>query len=303
MKETIKDGSVRWVRYSLIALIWIYGIASALPLLRSNLPSSILVTAQIIPPAVFALLHGAQVYRLRGILVFTAICLVIGNIFENLGIRTGFPFGSYYFTSVMGAKLLGVPLLMGPAYLAIGYTSWLLSHLILNSADEVRPRRVLATPLLAAGIMMVWDLSAEPIWSTIGHFWIWRRGGPYFGVPISNFLGWFLTNYIIFQLFSLYLSRRRSVCRVPDVYWFLGVISYLVVIGASLGRMSFLMGAPPVSDAAGTQWNVSYMALTCGMVSLCAMGAFAALASWKLIRHAREAGPAAAMLAEKAASN
>jgi uncharacterized membrane protein len=300
MKATVNDGSVPWVRYSLIALIWIFGVASALPVLGSNLPPSMLVALQIIPPALFALLHGVQIYRPRGILVFTAICLAVGNIFENLGIRTGFPFGSYYFTGVMGPKLFGVPILMGPAYLAIGYTSWLLSHLILNNTDDVRPGRVVATPVLAAGIMVVWDLSAEPIWSTIGHFWIWRRGGPYFGVPVSNFLGWFLTNYIIFQLFALYLSRQRSGSgsRIPGVYWRLAVISYLVVIGASLGRLSFLMGTPPISDAAGTQWNVTYVALTCALLSFFAMGTFALLASR---RASRSLAPA--MLAEKAASS
>src|SRR5262249_47586593 len=199
------------------------------------LPPPVVVAVQIVPAALFALLHGFQVYRGRGILAFTAICILIGNIVENLGIRTGVPFGSYYFTDVMGPKFTGVPLLMGPAYLALGYTSWTLSHVILNPSGNIGPRpRVLATPLLATCIMVAWDLSAEPMWSTTGHFWIWRHGGPYFGVPISNFLGWFATNYIIFQLFAIYLSKRSFTYSVPGDYWRLGVTSYLVVIVTSI---------------------------------------------------------------------
>jgi hypothetical protein len=39
-----------------------------------------------------------------------------------------------------------------------------------------------------------------------GGKWIWLNGGEYWGVPFTNFLGWFLTVYLIFQNFALYLS-------------------------------------------------------------------------------------------------
>src|SRR5882762_6644605 len=54
---------------------------------------------------VFALVHGAWRYGWSGILVFVAICLVVSNAFENLSILTGFPFGRYYYTGVLGPKL------------------------------------------------------------------------------------------------------------------------------------------------------------------------------------------------------
>lgn len=133
MKTPVSDdGSVSWVRYALLGLILAYSTGFYIQFFFSTLPAPVMVAVQIVPAALFTFLHGAQVYRARGILVFTAICFLIGNIVENLGIRTGFPFGSYYFTDVMGPKLMNVPLLMGPAYLAIGYTSWMLSHVILS---------------------------------------------------------------------------------------------------------------------------------------------------------------------------
>jgi len=52
-------------------------------------------------------------YGLRGIVAFMAICLVVGNAFENLSILTGFPFGHYYFTGLMGPRILHVPILLG----------------------------------------------------------------------------------------------------------------------------------------------------------------------------------------------
>ena len=46
----------------------------------------------------------------------------------------------------------------------------------------------------------------DPIRSTIEHIWIWRDGGGYNGVPLTNFLGWYLTVWIIYQTFALFLS-------------------------------------------------------------------------------------------------
>jgi uncharacterized membrane protein len=299
----INCSPVRRVRLALITLMVLYAGSAVVPLLFSSIAPQFIVAANIIPAAIFAFLHGSQVYKLRGILAFTAICFVVGNISENIGIRTGFPFGSYYFTDVMGPKLLDVPLLMGPAYLAIGYTSWILSQVILSPAEEadLRPR-VLATPLLATGIMVAWDISAEPIWSTIGHFWIWRHGGPYFGIPISNFLGWFLANYIIFQLFALYLAKRTVAYGVARGYWRLGVISFLVVIATSLARSALVWSFGVVPDATGVPWRAESIALASAMLSLLLMGTFAFLAARKVLeKSAGSDRQAPAILSEKAA--
>ncbi|HKD83045.1 MAG TPA: carotenoid biosynthesis protein [Candidatus Angelobacter sp.] len=298
----INTSSSRRVPVALITLMAVYAMAALLPLF-SGIAPQLIVAANIIPPAIFAFVHGSQVYRLRGILAFTAICFVVGNILENIGIRTGFPFGSYSFTDVMGPKLLGVPLLMGPAYLAIGYTSWILSQIILSPAEEIDLRpRILATPLLATCIMVAWDFSAEPMWSTVGHFWIWRHGGPYFGIPISNFLGWFLANYIIFQVFALYLAKRAVAEGVARVYWRLGVISFLVVIAASLARSALVWSFGVIPDATGIPWRAGSIALASAMVSLLLMGTFAFLAGRKVLgKSTGNDRHAPAILAEKAA--
>src|SRR5215475_3454252 len=65
---------------------------------------------------VFAVFHGAQRYGWRGILTFVIICLVLSNALEHLSILTGFPFGRYYYTDVLGTKLFLVPLIIGLAY-------------------------------------------------------------------------------------------------------------------------------------------------------------------------------------------
>jgi len=50
-----------------------------------------------------------------------------------------------------------------------------------------------AVPFIAAFVMVMWDLTFDPRASTIEHQWIWEQGGGYFGVPLTNYLGWFFT--------------------------------------------------------------------------------------------------------------
>src|SRR5205085_3727523 len=66
-----------------------------------------------------------------------------------------------------------------------------------------------AVPFIASFMMVAWDLGMDPTSSTIRHSWIWEQGGGYFGVPLTNYLGWFFTVYVFFQVFALYLRLRK----------------------------------------------------------------------------------------------
>lgn len=59
--------------------------------------------------------------------------------------------------------------------------------------------------------MVMWDLTIDPISSTLPGFWIWQTPGTYFGVPISNFFGWFMVVFIFFQIFAVYISKYNII--------------------------------------------------------------------------------------------
>lgn len=242
------------------------------------------VALHVLPPALFALIHGAMFYRVRGILFFVALCLVIGNIFENLGVLTGFPYGRYYFTDLMGPKLFAVPVLLGLAYVGMAYLSWTLARItILRAGTPLVGARVVLVPLLAAFIMLAWDLAMDPVWGTVLHAWIWKQGGIYFGVPVSNFVGWYLTVYVIYQTFALYLRRWAvSVRQLPSGYWHLAIVFYAISAAGNL-ILAIPHNVPTiVSDAAGVQWKVTQVVGACVVVSVFVMGAFALLAWTRL---------------------
>jgi uncharacterized membrane protein len=274
------------------ALLVLYAAARVLQIFPGKVPIGVVVALHVLPPIVFALIHGAMFYQWRGILAFFAICLVVGNIFENVGVRTGFPFGHYYFTDLMGPKLFVVPIQLGLAYLGMAYLSWTLARLILGGMrNPMNGSRVVTLPLVAAFIMVAWDFSQDPVWSTILHLWIWQQGGAYFGVPVSNFLGWYLTVYVFYQFFALYLRGRSSnPSAFNSSYWNLAVLFYAVSAVGNILLVIPRSGVSVVADPAGTQWKVSDITATCALVSIFTMGAFAVIAWARLAEQKTEAG-------------
>jgi len=275
-------------------LIAIYAYSRILQTFPGRASILEIVALHVLPPLLFALIHGTILYRLRGSLAFIVMCLVVGNIFENLGVRTGFPYGRYYFTAVMGPKIFAVPIFLGLAYIGMAYLSWTLARIILkNFQTPLAGPSVVAIPVVAAFIMVGWDLAMDPVWSTIVHAWIWQRGGSYFGVPLTNFLGWYLVVYIIYQIFALYLRRQPPNSQpLPPSFWRLPIIFYAVSAAGNLILLIPHHRIASISDPVGVQWNVSSILTACGFVSIFIIGGFAALA-WLRLKPSTVATPAA----------
>ncbi|MEJ7840875.1 MAG: carotenoid biosynthesis protein [Rubrobacter sp.] len=106
---------------------------------------------------------------------------------ESVGVATGFPYGAFSYDDALGPKFLGlVPYLLPVTYvpLVIGAVAaaWSPGNLV---------PRVLLSALLLVGIDAVLDPGATAL-----GFWVWPEGGPYYGVPLSNFAGWLLSGAV-----------------------------------------------------------------------------------------------------------
>ena len=265
-------------RALLLLLLFVYLSARICQLYAGRIPSLFIVAVHVFPPALFALIHGARTYGSRHILVFTSLCLAVGTFFESAGLRTGFPFGHYRFTELMGPKVFDLPILLALAYLGMGYLSWVLGLIILGGMDEpLFGRKLVLVPLAASFAMTAWDLSMDPIWADIDHAWVWRDGGSYYGVPISNFLGWFLTVYIFYQVFALYLRERMIVPsrtrpgRLAVLFYATSAVGNLLVVApVSLGVVFV--------DGAGKRWMIPEILRASRLVSIFLMTPLALIA-------------------------
>lgn len=246
------------------------------------IPAALLSTVVMFLPLVFFVVHGSLSYRLRDLVVFAAITLVVSNLFENLSVLTGFPFGKYVYTDRLGPKVFLVPVLIGPAYLGTGYLAWTIARVIVGATTAHLPRHFTVTvPLLGSFMMVSWDLAFDPIFSTIYQSWIWPDGGSYFGVPLSNFMGWLLTTFVFLQVFALYLKgqqRRPSTDEQPSRLQSLqAILVYgLIAVGYILNSLTRKVSGT-VTDPAGMVWRVQDIYAVTGLIALFTMGAFTIL--------------------------
>jgi uncharacterized membrane protein len=238
----------------------------------------------------FAFAHGALRYGTRGIIAFAVICLVVSNLLENLGVATGFPFGPYHYTDALGPKLGYVPLMIGPAYLGVGYLSWVLAGILIGDVNRRSDGwQVLATPIIGAFIMVMWDFAMDPMASTLAQWWIWHQGGGYFGVPLQNFLGWYLTVFAFMLIFAIYLRRYGPEQTAPQPKgYYLQAIAMYAVVALDFVASYLVKSSEQATDATGMTWRSGDIYETSALVALLAMMFVVVLATLKVAREPDE---------------
>jgi uncharacterized membrane protein len=176
----------------------------ALPVIPGGLNSLIVILL------LFSLWHASVALGVRLTLAFFAITTVTSWIFEEIGVVTGLVYGSYHYTATLGPWLGSVPVLIPLAWFMLVYPSYALANLIVDGWPVGTPGgrgHLVRLALVGALVMTAWDLVVDPILSgpTVGA-WVWERGGPYYGVPVQNYLGWIVTT---FTAYLLYRSVER----------------------------------------------------------------------------------------------
>jgi putative membrane protein len=119
----------------------------------------------------------------------------LGLIVEAIGVHSGFPFGHYRYSSALQPQLIGVPLVMAAAWMAlVAYVKAALAALQLSRWHE---------GLIAAAWMTAIDLVIDPLAAGELNYWRWIDVGGYYGIPTQNFLGWFAASWVIFALLNV----------------------------------------------------------------------------------------------------
>jgi len=240
-----------------------------------------------------AFVHAACFYGSRRAIVLFVICVALTCAMENIGVATGFPFGRYHFAIDAGLPRIGtIPIIVGPLWFGAGYFSWVVAATLLGDADRRldRPLDLVALPVVAAFVMTQWDLVMDRSESTIAKVWIWHEGGADYGVPLSNYLGWLLISWLVFQAFALYLRRQpiRSPSARPQGRKLRAIA---VLFYVSLGLTHVVPWATgqvgEIVDAAGKTWRIDDLRTTTVAIMLFTMFFSALLAALQLMRGAR----------------
>jgi len=177
-------------------------------------PSTALTAASLFA---FSLMHATVQYGLRRAAAMLISSFVLALTLEYLGSSYGFLFGEYDYTARLGPKLLGkVPAIIPIAWFMMLYPSWMTAgHLLASSSREGALRSSAARVGIAALAMTAWDLSLDPRMVADGN-WVWRTAGPYFGIPLSNYAGWFVTAAAIYVIWQAIAGSQETTRALSD---------------------------------------------------------------------------------------
>jgi len=128
---------------------------------------------------------------------FLVIAATISFLWEFIGVETGIPFGPYGYFCMKASN-----------------------HYIMASA-----------------LMVSLDTSFDPVFSAKLGLWTWTGPTQYFGVPFSNFFGWFLASLTFFALFFLASRRKPESSRYAIVFYYLFGLDNVIgdIVSGSLG--------------------------------------------------------------------
>lgn len=172
----------------------------------------------------------------------TAAAIVVASlIVELVGTSTGFPFGPYGYGEQLGLKVLGrVPVVIPLSWFLMTYGS-------LAVATRVSRRPGVVIPIVALGLL-AWDILMDPTFSAVFPFWAWHAGGVYYGMPLQNWVGWYLTGLVLALLAHRLLGAHQHALANTT----LPLVIYTVngVFPLALGIMAGLYGAAAVGGGA-----------------------------------------------------
>ena len=129
----------------------------------------------------------------RWIPAFVAVYL-ISLASELAGTTVGLPFGPYSYTDGLGIKWFAhVPVLIPLSWFFMALPSYLLARRALPDEARRGPRGRMLAIIGGSLVLLAWDLALDPAMSWITKYWVWGNEGPYYGMPLLNLFGWYVT--------------------------------------------------------------------------------------------------------------
>ena len=212
---------------------------------------SLLLGTLLLRPYVFLFLLAYLVAAVRDLggrrtLIFTASVWPVAFLAEFSSTRTGIPFGLYHYTgATRGQELFfsDVPFFDSLSFVFLAYAAWSLARRVMPT------RRPVPLAVAAGALMMLLDVVIDPLavrgdrWFLGRVFW-YTDPGLYFGVPLSNFAGWWLVGAVGVGGY-LALTARAGGARVErltlGVGLYYGVLAFNLLMTAWIREWSLLL--------------------------------------------------------------
>ena len=147
-------------------------------------------------------LHALLAYGAQYAFTYLGTTVVFALIVESVGVKTGWPFGTYEYDPSLGHTIAGVPYVVPFAWV-------MMAHPVLIAARRVAGNWVF---LYGGYAMAAWDLFLDPQ-MVAANRWRWTFDGahvPYQPeIPLSNAVGWLLSGMTLMAILHQVLPRDR----------------------------------------------------------------------------------------------
>jgi len=169
--------------------------------------------------------------------LFTTLTYGVALACEWSSVHNGFPFGLYHYIPATAGRELwvwGVPFMDSVSFTFLSFASYTVALLVTapivwqgwdpRLMDTRRLRRSPRVWLLAALFMVMVDMVVDPL-SVLGDRWFLGRifwydpPGPHFGVPISNYVGWFFVAAVSVAILQWLDARLAGTNARPLGVW------------------------------------------------------------------------------------
>ena len=196
------------------------------------IPMELLLSTIALRPYVFIFLAtftfaSIANFGVRTTILFAMLTYAVALGCEWSSVTNGFPFGLYHYVDATRGRelwIFGVPFFDSLSFTFLAFASYTLALLVSSplylSGPDLRildTREIRRSPrvwLMAALFMVMIDFVVDPL-SVLGERWFLGKihwydpPGPHFGVPISNYLGWYFTAAITILIFVFLDARMR----------------------------------------------------------------------------------------------
>ncbi len=248
-QKYVKDSSIKkyldqylWTKIIFALFVLSIGVTSINNLIAQNLlvfPLGILSSLWMDLAFTFVLLHSSLALGNKNTGILFILSLFFGFFSEFLGVKYGLIFGHYYYNLppfFFGA----VPLMTPISWAIIIYMCYGVTNFILQSAGGDKPNlrdnrvnlfiMIIVLSSIDGLIAMNLDMIIDPIAALPGvEAWVWIGGGPYFAVPISNFIGWFMVTFVATFIFRFYesLSNKTEIQKDMSLFTYIPAVYFL----------------------------------------------------------------------------
>ena len=192
-------------------------------------------------PVLLLMIHSFITLSVSRSFLFIFLASGIGAFMEYVGMQNGAFFGGHYVYKPQ-LTLFTVPISVIFYWAVFIYTGYCLTNSFLYWLKTSKPNfknknifLLIFAVLLDGYFVTAIDLFMDPIAVKSGN-WKWVEGGLYFGIPIGNFIGWFIVTTIvvsIFRIFEYFFPKKekfsKSIFVIPVLGYGMMAISYFLL--------------------------------------------------------------------------